>query len=198
MARRVIEAMPAGSAIVPPATVTIFPKGTPIVGAQPGDLLLVAHDSIMAKLIRLGQRIRYRGDRRQFAWCNHACIVVDKIRLVEQQARGGTIVMLAEYAYKDVALVHPDFTQTEANEVALFAMWTVGIGYGWLTIAGIVLDLLSGFKLSIGSGLRMICSVAASRALEHGGIYTPDVAAGVVLPADLARLFGAVLPQAQS
>ena len=183
-----------GAAIVPQATVTIFPAGVPITGAQPGDLLLIARGSLLGKAIRFGQRLRYRGERRKFAWCNHAAIVVTKISLVEQQARGGTQVMLADYAYMDVALVHPEFTTTEATEVALFAMWTLGTPYGWLTIAGCVWDLLTGFKLSIGSGLRMICSVAASRALEHGGIYTPDVSPAAILPADLARLFGAVLP----
>ena len=55
--------------------------------------------------------------------------------------------MLADYAYMDVTLVHPEFTTTEATEVALFAMWTLGTPYGWLTIAGCVWDLLTGFKL---------------------------------------------------
>lgn len=186
-------AIPAGAAIVPAATVTIFPAGTPITGAEPGDLILVAHDSLMPKLIRFGQRIRYRGAQSEFAWCNHAGIVVTKISLVEMQARGGTQVMLADYAYKDVALVHPDFTTTEANEVALFAMWCVGIGYGWASIAATALDLLTGHNVSFGTGLRMICSAASARALEHGGIFTPDRNPTEVLPADLARYFGAVL-----
>jgi hypothetical protein len=183
-----------GSAIVPASTFTIFPAGTPITGAVAGDLVLVAHSSIMARLIRFGQRIRYRGVLRPFAWANHAAITVSTTQLVEQQARGGTLVMLADYAAKDVALVRIDYSPDQLAEVVNFSRWTLGIGYGWLSIAGVVWDLLTGFHLSVGSGLRMICSAASSRALEHGGIYTPDRLPEAVMPADLCRYFGVTLP----
>lgn len=185
----------AGSAVVPPSTFTIFPAGTPITGTQAGDLVLVRHGSLMAKLIRFGQRIRYRGDLRPFAWCNHAAIVVSPGQLIEQQGRGGTQVSLDEYVFEDVAVVRLELTPAEQVDVAAFAHWTLGLGYSWLTVAGIVVDLLTGWRLSIGSGLRLICSAAASKALEHGGTFIPDRMSESILPADLARLFEVTLPE---
>ena len=186
-----------GSAVVPPSTFALFPAGTPIV-AQAGDLVLVRHGSVMAKIIRFGQRIRYRGDMRRWSWANHAAIAVSNTSLIEQQARGGTLVSFADYVAEDVAVVHVSMTDSQRADVVAFTWWTLNIGYGWLSIAGIVWDLLTGFHLSIGSGLRMICSAAASRAIEHGGHFIPDRLPEVVMPADLCRMFNVVLPNNES
>lgn len=183
-----------GAAVVPSSTYAIFPAGTPITGAQAGDLVLVRHKGVLPKLIRLGQAIRYRGKLRPYVWCNHSAIISSPGWLIEQGARGGVLSRTADYTAEDVAVVRIAMSSTDRAHVVAFAQWTLGIGYGYFSIAAIVWDLLTGFHLSGGSGLRLICSAAAARALEHGGAFIPDRAPETIMPADLARLFGVVIP----
>lgn len=181
--------------IAPAARVRWFPAGKTAATGALGALVLVQHSSLVARLIRLGQRMRRLGAA---AWPNHAAVVVDDtpgaVRIAEATARGVVVSPLDGYAHKLYCVVEPDVTGQERLNTAAYAESTEGWGYGWLNIAGEVVFVLTGLPLVIGWGHSVICSGDAATALIASRLR-PDRALSMVMPGHLAQWFGAVPPE---
>src|SRR5207244_1172776 len=99
---------------LPPATpkpkisVTTYASGQQEPNPEPGDFLLTHADAWTSRLIRFGERIRYRGPNRPFAYWSHAVAVVsDTGEIVEALGRGVTAGNISKYAGTDVWVAPP-------------------------------------------------------------------------------------------
>lgn len=176
---------------VPKVAMRWFGPGVPVNNVTEGDMLLIRSGAFVSRIIRFGERLRGHGDA---AWCNHAAIVVNSTTLAEAGATGVRLVPIEKYTAARVALVQAQVPRNQLVETSDFAMWSVGIRYGWLSIAAIVLDILTGLHLSFSGSDRMICSAMACRAWERLGLIG-DKDPMVTMPSDLARWLNVIPPK---
>lgn len=175
----------------PHCTVQSYPPGEDVQSVTPGDFLLLdAGDDLFCKLIRFGQRLRFRGADAHYARFNHAALFVT--------SNGGIIEALSEgikrrnvSCYHDAfyLVVHIDADTYDRQEVVTFAASCLNEGYGWWQIASIALSLLTGSKFSFGYDGQEICSGLVARALERTSAIFPRDASHM-MPADLAKYYG--------
>src|SRR6266404_2914741 len=90
------------------ASVKMFAAG---VGAgpgeyDPGDFILTHGSAFFSMLIRFGQRLRFRGKNRKFAWWNHAAMIVSKSGdLIEALGAGVRATHIDKYKATEYHLV---------------------------------------------------------------------------------------------
>lgn len=159
---------------------------------------LVRTPGILGRLIRIGQRLRVPAE---YAWCNHAFILVEQVigtndyYIIEAAAKGPRWARLSDYRPGTYQLVTVPMSQEDANEVVDYARSTIGDQYGFITIACIAFNLLtpSFFRIDFRRKGTLICSALVARALEHGGVIGPDDPFQV-MPAQLAVRYGVKAP----
>ncbi|HHT9138756.1 MAG TPA: hypothetical protein ACFYEK_16120 [Candidatus Wunengus sp. YC60] len=158
---------------------------------QPGDFILTHGDSWMGKLIRFGQKLRFIGDDRRYAWWSHAAIIINiDGDLVEALGTGVQRANLSKYKPREYRIVQIDnfANQDDRMQIVAFANWCLGEPYGVLTILSIALNLLTGSKFTFGIEGQQICSGLVARALERTALifeFTPSH----ITPAYLAKKF---------
>lgn len=184
--------------VSPPATVTWYPQGTTAPTAKVGDFILVQHTTWQAKLIRFGQRIRFRRYQRRYTWANHAMQVVSvdngRITCVEETGRACQSVNLATYQAKLYAVVSPQTTRDERQAAATFAIRRIGHDYGWITIGACAFNIIFRTKFSLADSSHLICSALVARAQERAGLDPGATPPEVMMPADLAEIYDVGLP----
>ena len=169
---------------------------------EPGDFILTHRRDLVSELIRVGQRMRFRGSNRKYAYWSHAAVIVSaQGHLVEAEGRGVIRSTLEKYRAVEYTLVSLGPTLAsphDREQVVAFANWCVGQKYNYLTVAALALSLVLGVgaKLSIGYDGEAICSGLVARALERTSVIF-DREAAHIMPADLARYFR-VEPQPRS
>ncbi len=177
-----------------PASVHCFPPGATVPNPQPGDFMLTHGVEWTDRLIRFGQRLRFRGADAPYAHWNHCAIFAD--------AEGGIIEALAQgVAQRNIALYHgTEYTVVsiqasleDRQQAVTFAEKCVGEAYGWLTIVSIAWTLLTGGRFSFAIDGQQICSGLVARAEERTwAIFDRDPAH--IMPADLARYYQVAAP----
>lgn len=162
-----------------------------------GDVILThSPDGVFGKLIRFGQRLRYRGEDKPFAWFNHAALVVSRSELIEAQGRGIVKSCPDDYEEQWYAYIGTGLDNIERRKVLAYAERVVDLHtkYGWAQIASIGLSLLLGSKVQFGASGQNICSGFVAAALQTGGYWferdNKIAQAAYVTPADLACAFG--------
>jgi len=184
---------------VPASSYREFDEGEHCDDAQAGDLILVEHNGLLPAIIRIGQRLscarkRLFGQKQFLAeYCafNHAAVVVaggPKAILVEMAAKGGQATALHEYVARRYVVISLEATEAQKHAAVDFANYCLQIKYGWLSIVGIVFDIILGWNIVLGSTERLICSAAASLSARCMGLI-PDCSDPAVMPADHARYF---------
>lgn len=150
--------------------------------------------NFFSRLIRFGQALRFRGDRRPYAYWNHVAIVVGR-------TEGGVIVEAVSSVQRnrlwknyndvdyDIRIVPvPNLSREDRKEMVDFANRQVGDKYDWLEICSIAINCLFGGSISIKFNASHICSGLAGEALERAGFDFGREAADL-MPADLAEYF---------
>jgi uncharacterized protein YycO len=163
---------------------------------EPGDFILTHGDAFYSKLIRFGQRLRFRGPNRKYAWWNHAAMIVSKTGdLIEALGPGVERTHLDKYKPTEYHLVRLGSLadHRDRQQVIDFAEWSLGEKYGWLTIVNIALTLLLGGRFDFGIDGQTICSGLVAKALERTNAIF-DRASSNIMPADLARYFQVTPP----
>ena len=158
----------------------------------PGDFILTHGRAWTSKLIRFGQRLRFRGHDAKYARWNHAAIFVDERGdLVEALGGGVQRRNISVYKPTEYTVVSIDaIVQVAADrqQVVQFAEWSLGQPYGFLTIGSIAYGLLTGGTFTFGFDGQHISSGLVARALERtGAIFNRSPSH--VMPADLAKYF---------
>lgn len=178
----------------------------------PGDVLLTRSSSVVGALIRFGERTQYAGwpaalkwllkfvlrisnpdSREDPWWANHAAVYVGDGQLIEALAGGLTVSPVSKYAAPIVlplTVVRPDVTDVDRARAVAFARTQVARHdrYGWLSIASIVLQLVTPLRLDVSWDGALICSAFAAQALEHAGVVLPTRSSLTTMPADLAAM----------
>lgn len=155
----------------------------------PGDFLLHHSTAFHSKLIRFGEGLRFRGADRGYAYWNHASFVVAPGRIVEALGSGIEEHDLAKYAHSDFARVRVRWELRDRRQAVAFARAQVGAEYGYLTLVGVTLHMLTGGKLTVGVDGTRICSGLVAACLERGPTIFEHHDATNITPADLARHF---------
>src|SRR5579864_1629198 len=159
----------------------------------PGDFILAHRHHVIARLISLAQKRKFRGADAVYAHWSHAAVLVDPSGgLVEAETMGVVRSPITKYRGDEYHLVRigPEFGQAGRSRAAAFAQREVGQGFGYLDMFGAMLYLLTGRPMRLVRGNHEICSGLVVRALQAGGLL-PDLDPALTLPADLAKRFDA-------
>ncbi len=171
--------------------VTCYAPGESIEFPQPADFILTHANAFTSELIRLGQRLRYRGRNRKYAHWSHAGIFInadgDLIEAVGTgvQKRNISVYKDTEYCVVRLQGVSPE----ERAQAVRFAEYSLRKSYGWFTIAGVVCSLLLGSKFGFGVDGQQICSALVARCLERTGEIFTEEEPWHITPAGLAKHF---------
>jgi uncharacterized protein YycO len=153
---------------------------TPATPVQAGDFMLVHGTDFIDRLISLGTRSKW----------THAALVIDEQGTIVEATSGGVhYANISKYAGYDHLLVRVPLSDEDRTEVHDFAvaMAEQHEKYGFLTIAAIVLKLITRLRLVLKVDGTFICSEFVARALGQGGvIWERDPA--LMAPVDLARI----------
>jgi hypothetical protein len=181
---------------------TTVPRGTTVERFGPGEsaedlkagfIVLTHGDHWTSRMIRFGQRLRFRGQRNKFARWNHVALVLDADgNLGEALSDGVVRTNLSKYEGTDYHLVRVECAPADREQIGAFAAAVLDspqrTHYGWLTIASLFFTLGFGSKIMIGKVGTAICSGFASEALVRMGAIFPRPPA-YMMPADLAEYF---------
>lgn len=178
------------------AGLSVFPAGEAAPTWQPGDFILTRGDSFISRLIRFGERLRIRGTDRQYAWFNHAALVVGADgSIVEALGAGVQAQNAAKYTAGHYVVVHSGADEQDVKKIQDFASWVTShrAKYGYLTILSIAFTVLTGAKFTFFVDGEFICSGFVARAMERtGAIFSRDPVH--ITPADLAKYYDAQPP----
>lgn len=171
--------------------IEVAPAGESAQRWQAGDIVLTHGDSLFAKLIGFGQKLRIHGADRRFAWFTHAALVVGPSgELVEAMGSGMRRSNASHYRPRDYVVVHTGAEAGDVKEMLEFADWVMAARarYGWATVASVALTMLTGAKFAFFVSGEFICSGFVARAMERtGAIFTRDSVH--LTPADLAKYY---------
>ena len=169
----------------------LFVAGAEVQRPQPGDLFLTHDDYWAAKVIRIGQRLRYHGEVRKYAFWNHAGAFLDADgTIVEAMGQGVVIRNISKYQNRTYAVVR--ITATEADRAQMVRFYRSQAeqraSYGYATIVSIGLTLVTGSKFSFTSHASHICSGLCAAGITRGD-YVLEQSPVHTMPADLAKMF---------
>ncbi len=157
----------------------------------PGDLVFVHANHLASKLIRFGQRLRFRGERRRYAWPNHVAVVVGESgEIVEALTSGLARGHVSKYARTPHVVFSSHVEPLDQREIRVFAESVLKARetYGWATIASLAFTQLTGSKFVVGRVGTAICSGFAAECLTRAGeVFERPPAYNT--PADLAEHF---------
>lgn len=135
-----------------------------------GDFILTKGDAWTSKLIRFGQRLRFRGTERSFAGWNHAALVVSEDGLVEALGAGVMETALSKYRTEDYFHVPlKDISEDDRDQIVAFGMWAAGRR----TPAGEKRDAASPRRIQrAGYAFLIIANLAIALLLSHVVVST--------------------------
>jgi hypothetical protein len=157
----------------------------------PGDLILAHRNHLLARLISLAQKRRFKGADAVFAHWSHTALVVDeKGSLVEAEITGVRQNPISRYRAYEYHLVRlgSEFSGDGRARAVAYGKAQVGQGFGFLEMFGASLYLLFGWPVHLVRRGHEICSGLVVRALQAGGL-APQLDPLLTLPADLAKLY---------
>jgi len=155
---------------------------------KPGDLVFAHSTGILGRIIRMGERIRFK----EGSHWNHVAIVDRPLEdgdftIIQAEARGVT-------SDKRLSSIAPggEFrivrlpAGVSRSKVLQFAHAQVGSRYGFLTIFSIAIDILTPFWVpSFRTRNSWICSAVAQESLRCGGWLHSWGDVYLVTPSDL-------------
>lgn len=179
----------AGENVSEHARIQRFGPGEEALEVQPADFILTHGNSRLGRLIRVGERLRYRGADAKYARWNHVALLVDADGgLIEADESGVHRADITKYAAVEYYLVRIQVSEEARTHAVQFAEWCLRERLGRLTFVSIALTLLTGSKLDFGLDGQETCSGLVARSLEHAGIIM-ETDPSRVMPSDLARQF---------
>ena len=174
------------------ARVERFGPGDGAPDAQPGDFILAHRNHVIARLISLAQKRRFKGPDAVYAHWSHAAVIVEPDAIVEAEIRGVVRSPLAKYRENEYHLVRleKELDSAQRERVVAYANSQVGQAFGYLDMFGSAVYLLTGLPLRLVREDHVICSALVVRAMQQGGILK-ELDPLLTLPADLAKRFDA-------
>jgi len=157
----------------------------------PGDLVFCHSKGLISKAIRLGELIRWRSG----ATWNHVAIIdsVDgnDITVIQAEAHGVTDdKQLSTISPGGRYLVVPSPAGVDRAKLLAFARQEVGASYGFVSIASLIINILSPGWITVRWTNSWICSAVSAEALRAGGWLHRWSDIYQVSPAQLALALG--------
>jgi uncharacterized protein YycO len=174
------------------ATVERYGPGEGATDFDPGDFILTHRHHVIAGLISVAQKRRFRGPDAVFAhWTHCALLVAEDGALVEAESTGVRRSPISKYKAGEYHLVRlrSELSADGRARTVEYANAQVGQGFGYLALAGAGLYLVFGWPLKLMRRNHQICSSLVVRALQAGGLMA-CVDSALTLPADIAKLYG--------
>jgi hypothetical protein len=140
---------------------------------RPGDVILVRGVGWLGRLIRLGERISYRGDAdRAFAYWSHAALVVSRAgHLIEVLPAGVCIGTIERYRDQDYHYVCLDLPEADRARAARFAYSCLRQKYDRWSFALLAVARLLGDRFEVPDrGCQQGCVSLIVRALQAAGM----------------------------
>ena len=181
--------------MTPAWSVRSFPAGVEANVFEPGDIILTHRGPFVGALIRLGQRLRYRGALRCYAFWNHVAVITSvQGDLAEALVRTGvTRTHISKYAAIEYTLIRVHATPADQAEMMDYINHVVGEDYGFVQDLTGLLGLITFGWVSVGFSRSVNCSGLAACMLTRMGAYFKGMPE-TMLPADLAFCYGATKP----
>ncbi len=197
-------------------SVTYHNPGQPALDVAPGDIILTHSTFWAGRIIRFGQRLRWRGARKWAAHWNHCALVVEGDSITDRRSypNGGEMYVLRpawivealgngvertclnKYDDTEYAVVHMevDAYPLDTEQVLEFAHSVLSkrTHYGYWELLSLAGTLLTPKFLNFSTPGTMICSGFVAQALTRAGIIWA-VDPTYAMPADIAEQF-LVLP----
>jgi hypothetical protein len=175
------------------APVEFYPEGSSAEELKTGYIVLTSGAHWTSRMIRFGQRLRFRGERAKFAHWNHVALVLDaEGNIGEALSQGVVRTNLSKYEGTDYHLVRVQCSAEDREQIGAFAKAVLDspkrTSYGWLTIVSLFFTLGFGSTIMIGKIGTAICSGFASEALVRTSAILPRPPA-YMMPADVAEYF---------
>lgn len=158
---------------------------------SPGDFVLVRGHALTSFLIRLGQRLRLRGEDKDFAYWNHAALLVSEGGdIIEALGRGVVERNLTIYKPNDYKIVRlKKATKRDREKAVLFANWAAGkvysdgqpVGAGERKVRYGFLAILSIAFMLVGMSLFLAFAAAGVTLLSVGETELGLVFVGLAL-----------------
>jgi len=167
-----------------------FGPGEEARGLSPGDFILAHRHHLIAGLISLAQKWRFRGRDSVYAHWSHAALVAAPDVLIEAEVRGIVRSPLAKYRDDEYHLVRvgDELDAAARNRVVAYATSQIGQAFGFLDLLGACLYLLFGWPVRWVRRHHEICTSLVVRALQEGGLLE-ELDPALTLPADLAKRY---------
>ena len=181
----IVRVTKASRAFVPDSMTRWYGPGQVCLDAEVGDVVLVRHNSLVAKGIRAAERLRVPDP---FCWTNHAAVVLApgiNATIIEEGGKGSVTASLASMQAVEYTVTRLAATPEALEDGARFLNMTLGTGYGYLSIAADAFNAVTGVELALGWGNRMVCSTQTARFMERLG-YVPDRSPYAITPAHIA------------
>jgi len=153
--------------------------------------MLTHRHHLIAGLISLGQKWRFRGADAVYAHWSHCALIADDAgTLVEAEALGVERSALSKYRSADFEVVHVGHLMSgdEKRRAIEYAEGQVGQAFGYLALLCAAIYLVTGVPLRLMRHDHQTCSGLVVRALQRGGLLE-DADPHLTLPADLAKTF---------
>jgi hypothetical protein len=167
----------------------IFAPGEELPDPKPGDFVLTHGKAWTSRLIRFGQRRRFRGDYRRYAHWNHAALIVGTDgAIIEALGAGVKQRNISIYRGTEYHVIRVLASDDDRKQEVRFGKWSLNQPYGWLTISSIAFGLITGGKFTFGFDGQHICSGLVARALERTDALFNRSPTNI-MPADLAKYF---------
>lgn len=185
------SALDAPPAAALPARYVCCAPGETIADPRPGDIILLRGTGWLGCLIRIFERMRYRGaEDRAFACWSHAAIVVGRNGfLVEVLQAGVSLSRLEKYRDYDYRYIRLELSDSDRKGAASYACACLRQKYGVLSFVLLAASLLAGDRWRIRDRGQQGCVALIVRALQRAGMRFERQAADM-MPADLAKHFG--------
>lgn len=155
-----------------------------------GDFILAHRHHVMAAMISLAQKRRFRGPDAMYAHWSHAAVVDDDGSVIEAEMQGIVRSPISKYRADEYHLVRltAELDRGSRASVAAFARGRIGQPFGYLDMAGASIYLITGLPVRMVRRHHEICSSLVVRSLQSGGLLR-ELDPSLTLPGDLAKRF---------
>lgn len=173
------------------ARVERYGPGEEATDFTPADFVLTHRHHPIARLIRVGQRWRFRGSDAVYAYWSHCALVVGGDgSLIEAESTGVRRSPISRYRKNEYHLVRlgNEMSPDGRRRAVEYAEAQAGKAFGYLALLGSAIFLLTGWPVRLMRRDHQICSGVVVHALQKGGLLL-DLDPELTLPADLAKRF---------
>jgi hypothetical protein len=172
------------------ARVERYGRGEDAGDLSPGDFLLAHRHHVIAGLISLAEKRRFRGPDSVYARWSHCAVVETTASVIEAEIRGIVRSPISKYRDDEYHVVRlgDELDASEREHVVVYARSQIGQAFGYLDMLGACLFLLFGWPVRWVRRHHEICSSLVVRALQEGGLVK-ELDPALTLPADLAKRF---------